>query len=215
MIMVVAIAQNPISPPGFYIADPTGCVWQDGKLYIYGSADESCAYYCSHRYHVLFTEDLINWHLAENSFASKGAGDGVSYNDNLLFAPTAAYSNGNYFLYYCQPDREFAQDVAVASTPTGPFLNGRPMNVGDYNQNDPGVFIDDDGTAWYFRVQFALKTARLYPDMQSLNTSSIRNTCRCNKLHNATQGKCFRCCDSPKDSDTSRNRLTRLIRPSF
>ena len=30
-------SQNPIVPPGIYIADPSAHVWQDGKLYIYGS----------------------------------------------------------------------------------------------------------------------------------------------------------------------------------
>ena len=30
-------AQNPIVPPGMYIADPEAHVWNDDKLYIYGS----------------------------------------------------------------------------------------------------------------------------------------------------------------------------------
>ena len=34
-------AQNPIVPPGLYMADPTARVWDDGKLYIYGSVDEA------------------------------------------------------------------------------------------------------------------------------------------------------------------------------
>ena len=34
-------AQNPISPQGVYIADPTARVDSDGRLYIYGSLDES------------------------------------------------------------------------------------------------------------------------------------------------------------------------------
>jgi hypothetical protein len=47
------LAQNPIIPAGVYIADPTARVWEDGKLYIYGSLDESTEYYCSWRHHVL------------------------------------------------------------------------------------------------------------------------------------------------------------------
>jgi hypothetical protein len=45
-------AQNPISPPGVYLADPSARVFQDGKLYLYTSQDESCDYYCSSRYYL-------------------------------------------------------------------------------------------------------------------------------------------------------------------
>ena len=51
-----AIAQNPIVPPGMYIANPSAHVWQDGKLYIYGSVDESQDYYCSWLHHVMSIE---------------------------------------------------------------------------------------------------------------------------------------------------------------
>ena len=40
--------QNPICPQGLNIADPTARVWKDGKLYVYGSRDESFSYYCSY-----------------------------------------------------------------------------------------------------------------------------------------------------------------------
>ncbi len=66
-------AQNPIVPPGLYIADPTARVWEDVKLYIYGSLEKST--------------DLQNWELFKNSFSSKGEGDKVPYSDALLFAP--------------------------------------------------------------------------------------------------------------------------------
>lgn len=46
-------AQNPISPFGVYIADPSARVMPDGKLYIYGSKDENRKDYCSKGYHVL------------------------------------------------------------------------------------------------------------------------------------------------------------------
>ncbi|MGE5427750.1 MAG: hypothetical protein ACM3O8_07640, partial [Methylococcaceae bacterium] len=46
-------AQNPIVPAGVYIADPSAHVWKDGKIYIYGSNDESVNYYCSWTHHVL------------------------------------------------------------------------------------------------------------------------------------------------------------------
>ena len=59
-------AQNPISPPGVYLADPSARVFKDGRLYVYGSLVESLDYYCSTNYHMLSTEDLKNWKLTEN-----------------------------------------------------------------------------------------------------------------------------------------------------
>jgi arabinoxylan arabinofuranohydrolase len=66
------LAQNPIVPPGVYIADPSAHVWDDGKLYVHGSLDESTNYYCSWRHHVLYTDNLKNWKIVENVFSSKG-----------------------------------------------------------------------------------------------------------------------------------------------
>ena len=70
-------AQNPISPPGVYIADPTARVWADGKLYIYGSNDESSKYFCSYTHHVLSTSNLKRWWLTKNIFSSKGEKDEI------------------------------------------------------------------------------------------------------------------------------------------
>ncbi len=80
-------AQNPICPIGTYIADPTARVWQDGKLYIYGSTDENPGYYCSYRHDVMFSCDLSNWSMVENVFASKGENDEVPEVDPPLYAP--------------------------------------------------------------------------------------------------------------------------------
>jgi len=45
LITTATFAQNPIVPPGVYIADPSAHVWQAGRLYVYGSLDESTEYY--------------------------------------------------------------------------------------------------------------------------------------------------------------------------
>lgn len=105
MVVKYPFGQNPVSPPGIYIADRSARVWNDGRLYIYGSLDESCDYYCSNRHHLLVTSDMKSWQLVEDIFSSAGAGDGVPYNDIVLYAPDAAYRDGTWFLYYCQPDR--------------------------------------------------------------------------------------------------------------
>ena len=169
-------AQNPISPPGVYIADPSARAWSDGKLYIYGSSDESCDYYCSWKHDILYTDNMLDWELRAHVFSSDGPADAVPYNNSLLFAPDCAERNGKYYLYYCQPDRLNAEGVAIAGNPLGPFGEGQPINTMGYNQIAPAVFIDDDGTTYYLWGQFSLKMARLKANMLELDPTSITDS---------------------------------------
>jgi beta-xylosidase len=170
---ILAQAQNPIVPAGVYIADPSARVWDDGKLYIYGSLDESTEYYCSWRHHVLETDNLIHWRIHEDRFASKGENDQVPYSDALLFAPDCIYKNGTYYLYYCLSDINGTEGVATSKNPTGPFTNGKKIDLGGIMEIDPGVFIDDDGQGYYIWGQFKAKIAKLKPNMMEIDTSTI------------------------------------------
>lgn len=176
LFIIKAFAQNPIVPPGVYFADPAAHVWNDGKLYVYGSVDESTGYYCSWRYHVLSSADLMKWELFDNRFASKGPNDQVPESDQLLFAPDCQFKDGKYYLYYCLPDREFTEGVAISSSPTGPFANGRNIKLYGYNQIDPCVFIDDDGQAYYIWGQFTAKMAKLKPNLIEIDATTIRDS---------------------------------------
>ena len=182
------LSQNPIVPPGLYMADPTARVWKDGQLYVYGSVDESTDYYCSHIYHVLSTEDLVNWTLHRNTFASKGDGDQVDYSDALLFAPDCVKKGNNYYLYYCQPDPDHALGVAVSRSPVGPFQKATAIDVGEHNQIDPCLFIDDDGQAYYIWGQFTCKMARMKKDMRTLDKSSITDSVITEREHHFHEG---------------------------
>lgn len=88
------LAQNPIVPPGVYIADPSAHQWKDGKMYVYGSRDESPDYYCSHSYDVLSSSDLKTWTISSNAFASKGENDQVSYSDDFCTHPIVSITMG-------------------------------------------------------------------------------------------------------------------------
>ena len=149
---------NPISPMGVYIADPTARVWEDGRMYIYGSRDESPDYYCSKIYHVLSTSDARTWELHENSFT----------NDATLYAPDAWYKDGKYYLYYDIPNGD--EFVAVSDSPVGPFADG--VQIEGPKQIDPNIFIDDDGQAYYFWGQFSAKGAKMNPDLKTLDWST-------------------------------------------
>jgi beta-xylosidase len=183
IIFSITHAQNPIVPAGVYIADPSAHVWKDGKIYIYGSNDESVKYYCSWTHHVLSSSDLLHWDLARDVFSYKGKNDQVPYNDELLFAPDVQYKDGIYYMYYCQPSGTEAEGVATSKSPLGPFVNGKRMNTNGISEIDPCVFMDDDGQAYYIWGQFSAKVARLKPNMTELDLSTIKDSVITEKEH--------------------------------
>ena len=165
-----ASAQNPIFLNKAYNSDPQARVWTiDGKptLFVYGSKDENTKYYCSGKYDVFSTEDMINW-KGGPSFSS----DEVKYNDEVLYAPDCIEKDGKYYLFFSQPGPD-PEGTAVSDSPYGPFKDAR--RVDNAEQIDPSVFIDDDGQAWMFWGQFSAKCAKLNPDMRSIDPSTIKD----------------------------------------
>lgn len=167
-----AYSQNPIVPPGVYIADPEAHTGKDGRLYLYGSLDESKNYWCSRRHFILSTSDMRTWNIETNAFSSAGKNDEVPYTDELLFAPDCVQKADSSFLFYCMPG-QFAEGVASATSGYGPFINGSLLKGA--NQIDPAVFIDDDGQAYLYWGQSAPKVARLKFNMREIDTTSISN----------------------------------------
>lgn len=158
-----ARALNPISPQGVYIADPEVRQMPDGRIYVYGSRDESPSYWCSQRYNVLSSSDLVSWHLEQSSFSTHGEGKQTDYTENILYAPDCIYRDGKYYLFYCLAADGENEGVAVGDTPYGPFRNGRKIE--GISGIDPSIFIDDDGQAYLFWGQSSAKGAKLSKDM--------------------------------------------------
>ena len=169
-----SVAQNPISPMGVYIADPTSRVDRDGQLYIYGSLDETPKYYCSKGYHVLSSPDLRRWTLHRNTFSWP----------ETLYAPDMMYHEGRYHLYFDTPNGN--EYVAVAETPTGPWHDA--VQIEGPKQIDPNIFIDEDGQAYYFWGQYAAKGARMNPDLKTLDLSSMRDSILTEAEHGFHEG---------------------------
>lgn len=167
-------AQNPIVPPGIFVADPSAHSWDGKTLYVYGSRDLSPDFYCSWQYPVLSSQNLLDWTITENIFSSQGENDQVPYSDRYLYAPDCQYHNGKYYLYYCLATNQNTEGVATSNSPTGPFINGEVINTYGHNQIDPSVFIDDDGQAFYVWGQFTMKMAQLNPDMKSIDSTTLR-----------------------------------------
>ena len=181
-------AANPISPPGVYLADPSARVWQDGRLYLYGSKDESSEYYCSNELVALSTDNLTDWVLHEGLLRTDGDGEVEVGTDAYLYAPDCIYRNNEYSLYFCTPDKNYIEGVATSHSPTGPFKNAQKMDLPDHLEIDPAVFIDDDGQAYYLWGQFSLKMAKLAPDMKSVQPDSVITDLLTEKEHHFHEG---------------------------
>ena len=60
--------RNPVLPLEYHIPDSEGHVMPDGSLYIYGSFDDREDVYCSEKYYVVSTPDMVHWTIHEEAF---------------------------------------------------------------------------------------------------------------------------------------------------
>ena len=104
-----------------------------------------------------------------------------------LYAPDAIEKDGKAYLYFCMSDD--SEGVAVSSSPAGPFHDAVRLPVEGI---DPAVFVDDDGSAYYYWGQFTAYAARLNPDMMSLDEGSIVEGILTEKEHHFHEGSSMR-----------------------
>ena len=64
-------SRNPLLPPEYHTPDCEAHVMPDGKLYLYGSYDNSPDGYCSTKYNVISTPDLKSWNVYEDTFSGE------------------------------------------------------------------------------------------------------------------------------------------------
>jgi len=107
--------------------------------------------------------------------------------DVRLYAPDAIYKNGKYYLYFCLSDD--SEGVAVSESPNGPVHGAAQLPVSGI---DPAVFVDDDGSAYYYWGQFSANAARLTPDMRHLEEASIVEGILTEKEHHFHEGSSVR-----------------------
>lgn len=108
-------------------------------------------------------------------------------NRNLLFAPDCVEKNGKYYLYFCMGD--YSEGVAVSESPIGPFENPIRLPCGGI---DPAVFIDDDGTAYYYWGQFRANAVKLNEDMVSFDESTVVKGIVTEEQHGFHEGSSMR-----------------------
>ncbi|HTI98543.1 MAG TPA: family 43 glycosylhydrolase [Dongiaceae bacterium] len=155
-LVSVGRAANPCIT-SIYTADPSAHVWADGRLYVYPSHDMDPPRGCDlmDRYHVFSTADMVHWRdegeILRSSAVTWGRPEG-----GFMWAPDCAYHDGTYYFYYPHPsgsdwNRTWKVGVATSSKPASDFQPaGFIAGVGGFSMIDPAVFVDTDGTAYFY-----------------------------------------------------------------
>lgn len=165
-------ANNPIgSNPIFrenYTADPAPMIASDGRMYVYCGHDE--CFEDSVGYEGKYGFNITNWVCYSTSDMKQWTSHGVvfspqdfSWGEGEAWASQAVEKDGKYYYYVTAqakaPYSSKCIGVAVGDSPVGPFRDaiGKPLITDDMTDNgprgwwndiDPTIFIDDDGTPW-------------------------------------------------------------------
>jgi len=167
-----------------FLADP-GAIVHNGRVYVYCSNDDENDddSYDMSSIVCVSSSDLKNWtdHGVVFDVPRDASWSGLSW------APSPAYRNGKFYLYFGNGGS--AIGVAVSDSPTGPFkdpvgrniVNGNTPGVQPFNGwlFDPMTFVDDDGQAYmYFggNGDGNLRVIKLNNDMISTNGSAGKFT---------------------------------------
>jgi hypothetical protein len=158
-----------------FAADPSAHVFGD-RLYLYVSYDEpnTNSYDSMVCYHVVSTEDLINWidhgrvlHL-----------DQVDWALSHMWAIDANFYNGRYYLTFCAIEKStgtFKTGVAVSDRAEGPFTNIGFIDGVEWGQ-DPAFFIDEDKIPYLiWGGRGSILIAELNEDLLSVKSETITN----------------------------------------
>jgi beta-xylosidase len=153
--------QNPLP---VVLADPYMLYVPGDKYYLYGTGGVRhgfAAYSSADWVHWKF-EGQVWWADNENGWTDSTAGWEGAY-----WAPEVYQVKGKFYLFYSaqwkvNPHQEFENfriGVAVAGTPTGPFIDllDRPLFDPGYPVIDANVLLDADGKAYLFYSRCAYK----------------------------------------------------------
>lgn len=160
-------AQNPIIQT-CYTADPAPMVFKDTVFLYTGHDEDKSTFFTMNDWRCYSTTDMVNWtdHGSPLSYKS------FSWSKGDAWAGQCIYRNGKFYYYVPVKKADgkgFGLGVAVSTRPTGPFVDalGHSLTPGDWGDIDPTVFIDDDGQAYLYWGNPALKYVKLNEDMIS------------------------------------------------
>lgn len=159
-----------------YLGDPAALV--DGNtLYLYAGHDQ-CPdrqeRYVLNEWCILSTTDMKTWN--EHSYKLKAVD--FPWASGQAWASQTIKHNGKYYWYVTAEHKSIhgkALGVAVADSPTGPFIPvEKPLVTNNqttrwtgisWDDIDPTVMVDDDGQAYIFWGNTQLYYAKLKPNM--------------------------------------------------
>lgn len=180
---------NPALPIQHFVPDCEARLMPDGRMYVYGSYDIAGNHaYCSNVLHVFSSSDLIFW--TDHGVSFQTSDIPWANEKSVLYAPDCIYKDGKYYLYFCMSDN--TEGVAVSDSPSGPFMDPKPIPYASGDGIDPAVFIDDDGQAYYYWGQFTLRGAKLKSDMRTLDEATIQTNLADEKRHGFHEGASVR-----------------------
>jgi arabinoxylan arabinofuranohydrolase len=181
---------NPLLGNEHYVPDVEARVWNDGRLYIYGSYDiREKNFWCSDVYHVFSTDNLVDW---VDHGISLDANDISWLTIKGLYAPDCVFKDGKYYLFFCMGGDGGREGVAISDKPYGPFKNPVPIQGADGFGIDPAVLVDDDGKAYLYWGQENLKGALLSDDMTSIIPETLNNKLLKEEKDGFHEGACIR-----------------------
>ena len=170
----------PLLDPGYAVIDASLFVDEDGTPYLYYSRDCSenvvGAYHESHSYVVQLAKDLLSTVgepvklTAPDQAWEMHSGD-YRWNEG----PVVVKHEGKYYLYYSAnyfASKEYGVGVAVAQSPTGPFVKADTNPLLTYTTDKDEVTISGPGHNSFFTVGGELFTAyhtHTYPELPSGN----------------------------------------------
>ena len=139
-----------------FTADPSAHVFQ-GQIYIYPShdidagvkEDDLGSHFAMRDYHVLSQKTPAS-PVVDHGVALKL--EDVAWASKMLWAPDAAESKGNYYLYFPAKDKEgvFRIGVASSSKPEGPFMfYSEVSSSADMASEDPYLWYDKKRKRFY------------------------------------------------------------------
>ena len=177
---VLASAQNPVIRDQFS-ADPTARVFNN-KVYLYPSHDikppvgQRQDWFCMEDYHVFSSENLTDW-TDHGMIVTQNKVPWVRKDSYSMWAPDCVERNGKYYFYFPSAPAEgrggFAVGVAIADSPTGPFIPEKEPIKG-INGIDPCVLQASDGNAYIFWGNG--RCAKLKPNMKELADDNPKET---------------------------------------
>ena len=171
----VMLAQNPLVNTQF-TADPTARVFGD-RVYVYPSHDipapEDYArkdWFCMADYHVYSSDNLTDWTDLGMILSQENVpwGNPKAYS---MWAPDCVQGpDGRYYFYFPNAPKDgrgFGVGVAIADSPTGPFVP-QEKNIDGISGIDPCVLQASDGNAYIYWGGGGLRVAKLKPNLLEL-----------------------------------------------